>query len=88
MTVNNAPRHFIYYGSRSVGFVKNLSSVEGGYKVRDFEQVVQKMRKEKHEEEKRQSIWKLYLITAGRSNLLTMSLRKIQPYEKEKECKA
>ncbi|WJQ81682.1 hypothetical protein [Brevibacillus brevis] len=65
MTVNNAPRHFIYYGSRSVGFVKNLSSVEEGYKVRDFEQVVQKMRKEKQEEEKRQSIWKLYLITAG-----------------------
>ncbi|CAI8745390.1 Membrane protein insertase YidC [Brevibacillus sp. IT-7CA2] len=65
MTVNNAPRHFIYYGSRSVGFVKNLSSVEEGYKVRDFEQVVQKMRKEKQEEKKRQSIWKLYLITAG-----------------------
>lgn len=65
MTVNNAPRNFIYYGSGSVGFVKNLSSVKENYKVRDFEQVVQKMREEKKEEEKRQSIWKLYLITAG-----------------------
>ncbi|MGK5653664.1 hypothetical protein [Brevibacillus formosus] len=65
MTVNNAPRHFIYNGSRSVGFVKNLSSVEEGYMVRDFEQVVQKMREEKQAEKKRQSIWKLYLITAG-----------------------
>lgn len=65
MTVNNAPRHFIYYGSRSVGFVKNLSSVKENYKVRDFEQVVQKMREEKQAEEKRRSIWKLYLITAG-----------------------
>lgn len=66
ITVNNAPRHFIYDGSRSVGFVKNLSSVEEGYKVRDFEQVVQKMREEKQAEEKRQSIWKLYLITQVR----------------------
>ncbi|MFC8688306.1 hypothetical protein [Brevibacillus porteri] len=65
MTVNNAPRHFIYSGSRSVGFVKNLSSVQEDYKVRDFEQVVQKMREKKQAEEKRQSIWKLYLITAG-----------------------
>ncbi|WP_409176500.1 hypothetical protein [Brevibacillus fortis] len=65
MTVNNTPRNFIYYGSGSVGFVKNLSSVKEKYKVRDFEQVVQKMREEKKEEEKRQSIWKLYLITAG-----------------------
>ncbi|PSJ66178.1 hypothetical protein C7J99_27215 [Brevibacillus brevis] len=65
MTVNNAPRYFNYNGSGSVGFVKNLSSVQANYKVRDFEQVVQKMREEKQEEEKRQSIWKLYLITAG-----------------------
>ncbi|MCM3145535.1 hypothetical protein [Brevibacillus sp. MER 51] len=65
LTVNNVPRNFIYDGSRSVGFVKDLSSVKEDYKVRDFEQVVQKIRKEKQEEEKRQSIWKLYLITAG-----------------------
>ncbi|WP_261375974.1 hypothetical protein [Brevibacillus brevis] len=65
MTVNNAQRNFIYYGSGSVGFVKNLSSVKENYKVRDFEQVVQKMREEKKEEEKRKSIWTLYFITAG-----------------------
>lgn len=65
MTVNNALRNFIYYGRGSVGFVKNLSSVKENYMVRDFEQAVQKMREEKKEEEKRQSIWKLYLITAG-----------------------
>ncbi|MFA4137020.1 MULTISPECIES: hypothetical protein [unclassified Brevibacillus] len=65
LTVNNTPRNFIYDRSRSVGFVKDLSSVKEDYKVRDFEQVVQKIRKEKQEDEKRQSIWKLYLITAG-----------------------
>ncbi|MGF9908107.1 hypothetical protein [Brevibacillus porteri] len=65
VTVNNTPRYFIYSGSRSVGFVKDLSSVQEDYRVRDFEQVVQKIRKDKKEEEKRQSIWKLYLITAG-----------------------
>lgn len=65
MTVNNAPRYFIYSGSRSVGFVKDLSSVKENYQVRDFEQVVQKMREEKKEEEKRKSIWTLYFITAG-----------------------